>query len=318
MVSMKDIARELNLSRCTVSNILNNKLDQYSYRKETIELVRKKSEEMGYVINSPAQSLKTGSVRMLALVIPDVANTFYIEIIKEVEKLAYEQDYGLIVCFTEEKVDKEKRILEMLKSRRIDGVLIAFVSYEESYIDEKVYKAVAFDRIIKKAKIPMVTINDKEVAYQLTCRIIKEGGKRPLFLGTSPKDYTIQERLKGFKQALQEYQLDFYPENIIYNLFNEIDAYEKIKRVREAQPDQFDSILSTNNDIIYGIMKVMGDDFKKIVYGGFYSYEGASFMGERIINVMPPTNMAGEAFRLLVDRISNKETQSIVLETKIV
>ena len=55
MVSMKDIARELNLSRCTVSNILNNKLDRYSYRQETIDMVRAKAEEMGYVVNNLAQ-----------------------------------------------------------------------------------------------------------------------------------------------------------------------------------------------------------------------------------------------------------------------
>ena len=129
MVSMKDIARELNLSRCTVSNILNNKLDQYSYRKETIELVRNKAEEMGYVVNNLAQSLKTGTAHMIALVIPDISSTFYIEIIRKIERLAYDSNYGLIVCVTEEQVDKERRILEMLKSRRVDGVIIACVSY---------------------------------------------------------------------------------------------------------------------------------------------------------------------------------------------
>ena len=81
MVSMKDIARELNLSRCTVSNILNNKLDRYSYRQETIDMVRAKAEEMGYVVNNLAQSLKTGFANMIALVIPDISSTFYIKII---------------------------------------------------------------------------------------------------------------------------------------------------------------------------------------------------------------------------------------------
>ena len=86
MVSMKDIAKELNLSRCTVSNILNNKLEQYSYRKETVDAVRRKAEEMGYVMNNLAQSLKTGSAHMIALVIPDISSTFYINIIQEIER----------------------------------------------------------------------------------------------------------------------------------------------------------------------------------------------------------------------------------------
>ncbi|WP_343249459.1 LacI family DNA-binding transcriptional regulator [Diplocloster hominis] len=317
MVSMKDIARELNLSRCTVSNILNNKLDQYSYRKETIELVRNKAEEMGYVVNNLAQSLKTGTAHMIALVIPDISSTFYIEIIRKIERLAYESNYGLIVCVTEERVDKEKRILEMLKSRRVDGVIIACVSYTDSVIDESAYKVVAFDRIVKNAQFPTVTVDDMKVSYDLTTRILEKGFVSPLFVGTSEQDYTVQCRLEGFQKALKDHGLVFIQDNVFYDWYNEMDAYEWISRIRRDGRIRFDSIVSTTNEILFGVMKAMGDDFRNIGYGGFYSFNGSSFMGEKIINVIPPPDMAELSFRMLLNRIQGKTVENKVLEAKI-
>ena len=97
MVSMKDIAKELNLSRCTVSDILNHKTGKKSYKQETIDLVLSTAKEMGYVTNNIAKSLKTGSTRTIALVIPDISNSFYTHIIKEIECLAYAADRKSVV-----------------------------------------------------------------------------------------------------------------------------------------------------------------------------------------------------------------------------
>lgn len=318
MVSMKDIARELNLSRCTVSNILNNKLDRYSYRQETIDMVRAKAEEMGYVVNNLAQSLKTGFANMIALVIPDISSTFYIEIIKKIERLTFENNYGLLVCVTEESLDKERRMLETLKKRRVDGVIIAGVSYTESVIDESAYKVVMFDRIIKDVQVPTVTVDDRKVSYDLTSRILDKGYKHPLFIATSDWDYTVQCRLKGFQDALQEHSLPFQKSDVFYNCFNEFDAYELITKLQKEGNCRFDSIVSTTNEIVFGVMKALGDSFAEIGYGGFYSFNGSSFMGERILNVIPPPDMAEKAFTILMDRIKGEPVENAVLDVKIV
>lgn len=318
MVSMKDIARELNLSRCTVSNILNNKLDQYSYRKETIDMVRNKADEMGYVVNNLAKSLKTGFANMIALVIPDISSTFYIKIIQEIERKAFENNYGLMVCVTEESLDKEQRVLETLKRRRVDGVIIAGVSYTDSVIDESAYKVVMFDRIMKDAKVPTVTVDDRKVGYDLTCRILDKGYTKPLFVATTSWDYTVQCRLEGFREALKERGLSVDEERIFYNCFNELDAYEMITKIQEEGKISFDSIISTTNEIVFGVMKALGDEFAHTGYGGFYSFNGSSFMGERIVNVIPPPDMAERAFDMLMDRIQEKPVENAVLDVEIV
>lgn len=317
MVSMKDIAKELNLSRCTVSNILNNKLDRYSYRKETVDAVRNKAQEMGYVVNNLAQSLKTGSAHMIAIVIPDISSTFYINIIQEIERKAFENNYELIICVTEESLDKEKRVLETLKKRRVDGVIIAAVSYTESKIEEDAYKVVLFDRITQNTDLLSVTVDDRKAAYELTVRILNKGFTRPIFVATSSLDYTVQCRLKGYQDALAEYGIPFREESVYYNCYHELDAYEMIMRLRREGKIVFDSIVSTTNEIVFGVMKAMGEDFPKIGYGGFYSFNGSSFMGERILNVIPPPDMAERAFQLLMDSIEGKSAESTVLNIRI-
>ena len=79
----------------------------------------------------------------------------------------------------------------------------------------------------------------------------------------------------------------------------------------------FDSIISTTNEIVFGVMKALGDNFTRIGYGGFYSFNGSSFMGERIVNVIPPPDMAEKAFQLLMSSIEGKQVESAVLDVKI-
>ena len=115
MVSMKDIANALNLSRCTVSDILNNKLEHRSYKPETIEMVRMKAKEMGYVSNNIARSLKTGSTRTLAIVVPHLSNPFYTHIIQKVKKLANKEDYSLIICSTWSSLSNFSSVVQMIR-----------------------------------------------------------------------------------------------------------------------------------------------------------------------------------------------------------
>ena len=94
MVSMNDIAKKLNLSRTSVSNILNNKKAAQSYKPETIDLVKRTAKQMGYIPNNMAISLMRGTTMTLAIVVPDLSNTYYVNIIKEIEHLSSKKGYS--------------------------------------------------------------------------------------------------------------------------------------------------------------------------------------------------------------------------------
>ncbi|MDD4112239.1 MAG: LacI family DNA-binding transcriptional regulator [Herbinix sp.] len=319
MVSMKDIAHELNLSRCTVSNILNNKLEGKSYKKETIELVLKKACEMNYVPNNIARSLKTGSTRTIALVVPDICNSFYTKIIKEVELLAYAENYSLIVCVAEEILEKENKILEMLASRRIDGVLISPVSSYQSLQGKYPFKIVCFDRIVNNRDFCSVLINNEDAAKELTLRMIERGITNPLFLATSKDDYTVQCRLKASIKTLNENNIQFNPANIIYNVYDSNVAYESLKMLQNQPYINFDSVILSTNFCIYGVLsflKERGLTLKSI--GGFENFTGSKLVGKDVIKVLQPEKeIAFHAFRSLMDLVDNDEASSVILNTVI-
>lgn len=308
MVSMKDIANRLGISRCTVSNILNEKLEGRSYKKETIELVKKTAEEMGYVSNTIAQSLKTGSTKTIAIVVPDFANPFYINIVKEVESRANQEDFNLIVCMTEEKLEKEEKVLKMLQSRMVDGILISPVSYTDSLKQVENAHIVCFDRCVRDCKFPRVVANNEEATRCLTKKVLDRGVESPLFLVTSRDDYTIKYRVKGYKKALSENGCEIREERILYDVFNEEQAYDTLMNL----PDNitFDSVILSTNYVVYGVIRALKErNCLEIPMGGFDDFPGSGIVDNNmIIARMPEKEFGALGYKKLFELIKGKKT----------
>lgn len=316
---MKDIANKLNISRCTVSNILNNKFVNKSYKKETVDLVLKTAKEMGYVSNNIAKSLKTGSTGTIAVVVPDIANTFYIRIIKEIERLANTSDYSLIICMAEEILEKENKALQMLQSRMVDGVLISPVSYEESLSDDYPFKVVCFDRTVSDDRYYSVLIDNKQSAYMLTNKLLEKANIAPLFLAGSKLDYTVTSRLQGYKKALKEKGIEYKEEHIIYDVYDDESAYKKFCSLIKEHKLNFDSIFLSTNYFIYGVLRAIQDNSLSLnSIGGFESFNGSDLLGIKILTVVQPEiEIAKVAFEKLLRLLNSKKIGNTILKTEI-
>lgn len=320
MVSMKDIAEKLNLSRTTISNILNNNLDKRSYKQETIDEVIATAKEMGYIPNDIAKSLKTGTTKTIAIVVPDIANDFYVGIIKNIESLANEVDYSLIICITEESLEKENKAINILKSRMVDGILIAPVSYTESLLDSQYpFKIVCFDRVVTGNRFPFVSIDNENVAAQLTTKLLETPAENPLFLAGSRSDYTVALRLKGYRKALSEKGLAYNPNNIIYDVYDDNIAYEKLNAFILKNGDAFDSVFLSTNYFIYGVLESLSfNGIKDIPLGGFENFKGSKLVNTKILKVeQPEIEIANLAFDNLLSLLNNKKVKNSVLKTTI-
>lgn len=316
MVSMKDIANKLNLSRCTVSDILNHKTSKKSYKQETIDLVLNTAKEMGYVTNNIAKSLKTGSTRTIALVIPDISNSFYTRIIKEIERLAYTANYSLIICITEESSEKENEVLRMLSSRMVDGILISAVSATHSLQDNYPFQIVCFDRTIENKKYCSVTIDNEKAALELGRRFVLAGAKNPLFIATSPADYTVRLRIKGFQNAMKEAGISWGETQILYHVYDAKTAFEKLSSLIQAKNIFFDSVALSTNYYIYGILKALRQYEKKTaVLGGFEDFNGSEFFNDVICVHQPEKEIASIAFQSLLQLMNHEPSVSKILNT---
>ena len=120
--TMKRIAGELGVSITTVSKVLNNRAD---ISEATRSRVLAKVEELGYKRNAVARSLSLRRSHTLGIVIPDLMHSFFVEIIAGIEPVASTRGYGLLLCSSSENPEKEQSELEMLRSRQVDGIVLA-------------------------------------------------------------------------------------------------------------------------------------------------------------------------------------------------
>lgn len=314
MVSMKDIANRLNLSRCTVSNILNNRFDGKSYRKETIEMVLSTAKEMGYVSNSMARALKTGSTGTIAIVVPDIANPFYINIIKEVERRAIDNGYSLIICMAEEILKKENAALTMLQSRCVDGVLISPVSYTRSLQQEYPFKVVCFDRVVEGDRYNYVRIDNYTESRRLAEAMIADGAKKPLFLAGSREDYTVVRRYRGFCDVMHEHGLKVHKSAFMDGLYDEQSAYESMNRVISNDAD-FDSVILSTDYLVYGVLRAIREHRREnVILGGFERFSGMDLFADGMhVLEQPEVEMGRESFDMLHRLIKGEAVSSLVL-----
>lgn len=258
MVSMKKIAERLGVSRTTVSNILNGHTSKYSYKPETIDLVFKTAIEMGYVINHVAASLKTGKTLTIAIVVPDIANIYYVNLIKEIEQLSRFDNYNVMICISEEDVENENRILLMLRSRMVDGIIISPVSLQKSFLHcEQLPPTVCFDRQSASFELPSITLDNQSITVELAYEMKKLNAKSPFFMGGNKDDSSNIGRYHGLKQVFHLSQCN--SPSAEFGIFNEHQAYECIKSKVERNTFNHDSVFLTTNNFVYGVIRAIED-----------------------------------------------------------
>lgn len=198
---MKDVARLANVSTATVSHVINH---TRNVNPETREKVLKAISDLKYKVNPVARNLRSGSSRMIGYVVSNLANYFYTDIALSIDETLSEQGYHLIYINSNEDPDKEKENLRSLVMQNVDGLIIAPVGQDCSYMRDLIgdqCPCVFFDRAPLGFERDVIMSTNREGAAEGTELLIKNGYRRPAFLG-SRYDETMGEREDGFRDTL--------------------------------------------------------------------------------------------------------------------
>ena len=211
--SIKDLAKEAGLSIATVSRVLNDiDVVNEETKKKVLEAIKK----LGYRPNIVARSLKTQRTRTIGILIPDISNQFYPEIVRGAEDVANIYGYNVMLCNSDFDTDKEKEYLRVLKEKMVDGVLYMSSSLENDILDlinELDVKTVLVETDDKNADLPSVTIDNVKATYEVTKYLIDKDIRDIAFIGVSREDNNAwKKRFTGYKNALQESNIDFREE----------------------------------------------------------------------------------------------------------
>ena len=240
-VNIKKLAQILNISISTVSKALR---DSYDISKETKEKVIKLANELNYQPNPHASSLRKSKSKMIAVIIPEIANNYFTLAINGIESIAQEKGYHVLIYLTHEDYAKESAIIKHLHSGRVDGVLISISSNTNDYthlheLQQKGLPIVFFDRVYDDLDTATVTTDDFESGYKATQHLIEQGCKRIAHLMISKNLSIGNKRMKGYLKALKDSGLPTDESLIINCTNNDEKDYELIRNLlqQKQRPD---------------------------------------------------------------------------------
>jgi len=255
---MKRIAGELGVSITTVSKVLNNRAD---ISEATRTRVLAKVEELGYRRNAVARSLSLRRSHTLGIVIPDLMHSFFVEIIAGIEPVASSRGYGLLLCSSSEDPDKERSELQMLRSRQVDGIVLA--SAHGSGITELLQQLtkqgttlVMIDRDDHPSvKCHRVLTDDERVGQLATSHLVDLGRRAIAHIG-GPAIVHAKRREKGWRDALRAGGIKPSEEWIVRGGFMESEGYRAMKRLLGVRP-KIDAVFAANDPSAIGAMKAI-------------------------------------------------------------
>jgi len=221
-ITLKHIARELDVSISTVSKALKNSNEISRDTKDKIQAFAKL---YNYKPNNIAISLKNKRTKNIGVIIPDIVHHFFTTVFRGIEKHANKHGYNVIVCVSDESFDREVINMEMLANGSIDGFIMALAGETQlkkdfNHLREVVDQGmplVLFDRVAQEISCDKVVLNDKEIAYEATLSMIKEGRKRIALLTTDSFFSVSDAREEGYRKALIESDISI-DENVILRL----------------------------------------------------------------------------------------------------
>jgi LacI family transcriptional regulator len=210
-VTIKDIAKALNLSTSTVSRALRG---SYEISPETKKLVLDFAEKINYRPNPIALSLKERRSQSIGVVVSEIANNYFSQAINGIESIAYNRGYHVIITQTHESQAREIVNVQHLASRSVDGLLISLSSESVdlthlSELHDKGLPIVFFDRITDQIDTHKVVANNYMGAFHATEHLIFEGFQRIAHITSSTCLSITRERLEGYKDALSKHHIAF-------------------------------------------------------------------------------------------------------------
>ncbi len=330
-VTIKDIAKALGLSTSTVSRALR---DSYEISPETKKIVLEYAEKINYHPNPIALSLKERRSRSIGVIVCEVANSYFSQVINGIESIANANGYNVIISQSHESAEKELVNLQYLTSRSVDGLIISVSTETKDFncfkdLHDRGMPIVFFDRIVDEIQTHKVIADNFKGAYDATEHLVKCGYKRIATLCNKVSLSIGKERLAGYKAALSKNGIEPDESLIRYCQHGGMVSAEMDQAMDElfALKNPPDAIFAAADKLTTGCLRALrtrglsvpGD----VALVGFSNSELTELLDPPLTVVKQPAFEMGEvATNLLLELIESKrpvtDFQTRVLSTDMI
>lgn len=318
MATIHDVAKRAGVAPITVSRVIN---DSGYVSDQVREKVNAAIEELGYVPNILARSLKSKRTNTLALVFTDITNPFFTLLARGVEDTSSDANFNVIFCNTDESQEKEDNYIQLLLQKQVDGILLVPASSNSksiAVIQEQKTPLVILDRRVSSDQVDTVRGDSEGGAYQLTKHLIDLGHKRIAMLSGPHCVSTAVDRYLGYKRAMEENGLGDYIQ-YYFGSFSPDGGRELTRKVLSEDPKPT-AIFAGNNLIAIGVLSVLRnagikvpDDIALVSFDDIP--ENLTLFPFLTVVTQPSYEMGKRATELLISRIkkdSEPKNQEII------
>lgn len=263
------------------------------------------------------RGLRKGQSNTIGLVVSDITNPFFPRVARGVEDYARENEYNVIFSNTDENPVEEKHYISLLRSQRVDGVIIAPTKQGEENIKsllEQSIPIVLIDRAIESYDIPSIVSDNCAGAYQAVEYLIEKGHKDIGFVAGLQGVQSTDKRFEGYKKALSDHNIDFRDELVVMGHSQIKDSYQAMEKLW-SNANGITAIFAANNLIVIGVMQYLKDNSirypAEISLVCFDDPQWGSAVSPGITSVsQSPYSIGYEAGRLLFEEIQNGESKN--------
>ncbi len=312
-VTIKDIARKLNLTAATVSRALNNNPRISDSTKKSVAAL---AEKLNYRPNKVASSLRSGKTHTIGVIIPSAGISFFGSVIQGLESIANTHGYHILLYQSNESPAYEIKAIEAYIGAKVDGILASIAKETMDFshyleLKQRNIPLVFFDRTKDSLKIPSVVIDDFKGAYMATEHLIKQGYKRIAHISGQQHLKIFKDRLSGYKAALQDNDFDM-DEKLIYSGDVSIEAGKEAAGHFFSLPHPPDAIFAVEDYTALGVMKAAKEMKIKVPSElgviGFANESFCEHISPSLSSIDQQTvDMGKEAFKLLLELIDDTE-----------
>ena len=310
-VDLKKLAKLLNLSPSTISKALR---DSFDISKETKARVIALAAELNYQPNPHASSLRRHRSKIIAVVIPEIANNFFTLAVNGIESIAQEKGYHVLIYITHEAVDKEVAFTKLLHNGRVDGLLISLSSTTKDYnhlieLQKSGLPIVFFDRVCEQLNTACITTDDYESSYKATQHLIDKGCTKIAHLMFSETTSIGNKRLKGYVNALRDNGLPLDEKMIVHCTNNDEEDYKLLEELfKSKKPDgvfaSVERYAILSYDVCNRLKLSIPKDIKIISFSNLHA---AAFLNPPLSTIKQPAfDIGKEAASILFQALDKK------------
>ncbi len=328
--TIKEIARQLNVSVSTVSRALH---DHPSIGLGTRMQVKKIAKELNYVPNQAAISFKQGKTMTIGVILPNLGEEFFSIAINGIEDIATKNNYTVLIGQSHDDFEREKKIVDTMRRHRVDGLIVSYSKNTGSFehfnqLENYGIPVVFFDRVPDAPNVLSVTCNLENSSVEIVDWLVKRNHKKIGFIKGPDAIIHSQHRYKGYQEGLKQNNIKYEKSYVVQTDLSRIRTQEAMQRLL-ALKEPPTAVIAFNDYVALDAIQFCRSQGlkinKDIFFASYANLPVTSYLDDRpIISVEQfPFEQAEKATELLIRIINTKEPvpdleRKVILKSKVV